>query len=146
MCFLPFFPLIFIMRNSNREASEQSPRVWVFWSFALESISCCDGGLRSFLQGDPKSFHSTFIPQSKKHWVLQDWCPVHEQQWALNISRDGCRWRFVRKQGKVLESGDKAEHEIVLQLLQQATKGCVSFPGCWLALRTWERGRTDHTA
>lgn len=65
MCFLHFFFLIFIMRNSDREVSEQSPGVWVFWSFALKSISCCDGGFRSFLQGNLKSFHSTFIPQQE---------------------------------------------------------------------------------
>lgn len=92
----------------------KAPGLEFLGHFALKSISCCDGGFRSFLQGDVKSFHSTFVPQSKKHRVLPDRCPVHRQQRALDASGDGWRRRLVQKQGKVLEPGDEPEHEIFL--------------------------------
>lgn len=59
-----------------------------------------------------KGFHSMFAPRSKQRWVLQAWCPVQQQQWAVAVS--GCPWGFLQKQGKVLKPGDKAEHEIFL--------------------------------
>lgn len=98
----------------TKKCLNKAPGFDFFRSFCAQKCLCCDSGLTSFLQGDPKSFHSTFIPQSKKHWVLQDWCPVYQQQRALDNSGGGSRWWVVQERGRVLESGVRAEHEISL--------------------------------